>query len=102
MSDVEADPTAGERAADEQDDGAVAPTATAVLEYLVKALVDEPDGVEVDAIEGGRGISLEVRVAPGDLGRVIGKRGRTANAIRTVTRAAAVRDDARVDIEFLE
>ncbi len=97
MSDVEADPTV-----DEQDDDAVAPTAAAVLEYLVKALVDEPDGVEVDAIEGGRGVSLEVRVAPGDLGRVIGKRGRTANAIRTVTRAAAVRDDARVDIEFLE
>jgi predicted RNA-binding protein YlqC (UPF0109 family) len=78
-------------------------TARAVLDYLVKALVDEPDGVEIDTIERGRGgVSLEVRVAPGDLGRVIGKRGRTAQAIRTVVRAAAVRDGVDVGVEFLE
>lgn len=73
-----------------------------VLEYLVKALVDEPEGVEVDAIERRGGVQLEVRVAPGDMGRVIGKRGRTAQAIRAVTRAAAVKDDVEVNIEFLE
>ena len=79
-----------------------ATTAAAVLEYLVRQLVDEPDGVAVEAVERSRGVQLEVRVAPGDMGRVIGKRGRTAQAIRTVTRAAAVRDGVEVNIEFLE
>jgi hypothetical protein len=79
-----------------------AATASGVLEYLVRALVDEPDGVEVDAIDRRGGIQLEVRVAPGDMGRVIGKRGRTAQAIRAVTRAAAVKDDVEVNIEFME
>lgn len=82
--------------------GASAATASGVLEYLVKALVDEPDGVEVDAIDRRGGVQLEVRVAPGDMGRVIGKRGRTAQAIRAVTRAAAVKDGVEVNIEFLE
>jgi uncharacterized protein len=79
-----------------------AATAAAVLEYLVRQLVDDPDGVSVDAVDRSRGVQLEVRVAPGDMGRVIGKRGRTAQAIRTVTRAAAVRDEVEVNIEFLE
>ena len=80
----------------------LAATAAAVLEYLVRQLVDEPDGVEVDAVDRSRGVQLEVRVAPGDMGRVIGKRGRTAQAIRTVTRAAASKDGVEVNIEFLE
>lgn len=79
-----------------------AATAATVLEYLVRQLVDEPDGVTVEAVDRSRGVQLEVRVAPGDMGRVIGKRGRTAQAIRTVTRAAAVRDGVEVNIEFLE
>lgn len=79
-----------------------AATAAAVLEYLVRHLVDEPDGVEVEIVDRSRGVQLEVRVAPGDMGRVIGKRGRTAQAIRTVTRAAAVKDEIDVNIEFLE
>ncbi len=86
-------------------DGNAAPAAhaTAVLEYLVGAVVEEPDGVEVDMDDRrGRTVRLEVRVAPGDMGRVIGKRGRVANAIRTVVRAAAVRDDVDVDIEFVD
>ena len=77
-------------------------TASGVLEYLVQALVDEPDGVEVAAIDRRGGVQLEVRVAPGDMGRVIGKRGRTAQAIRAVTRAAAVKDGVEVNIEFME
>lgn len=79
-----------------------AATAAAVLEYLVRQLVDEPDSVTVDAVDRSRGVQLEVRVAPGDMGRVIGKRGRTAQAIRTVTRAAAVKDGVEVNIEFME
>jgi predicted RNA-binding protein YlqC (UPF0109 family) len=79
-----------------------APTATAVLGYLVQSLVDDPDGVSVEAVEGRRGITLEVRVAPGDMGRVIGKKGRTAQSIRTVVRAAAQRDGVDVDVDFVD
>ena len=79
-----------------------AATARDVCEYLVKAVVDEPDGVEVDVVDR-RGRSLiEVHVAPGDMGRVIGKRGRIAQSIRTVVRAAAVRDGAEVDVDFVD
>ena len=78
-------------------------TAAAVLEYITKAVVDEPDSVEVDTREGRRGaVSLEVQVADDDMGRVIGKRGRVANSIRTVVRAAAARDGVEVDVEFVE
>jgi len=79
-----------------------AATARDVCEYVVKQIVEEPDGVEVEVNEQGRVTAIEVRVAPGDMGRVIGKRGRIAQSIRTVVRAAAVRDGATVDVEFLE
>jgi predicted RNA-binding protein YlqC (UPF0109 family) len=88
--------------ATDENEGPV-PTARTVLEYLVRAVVDEPDAVEVDVDEGRHGnLQLLVRVGPDDMGRVIGRRGRVANAIRTVVRAAAVRDDAQVDVEFLD
>jgi len=77
-------------------------TARTVLDYLVRAVVDDPDSVEVNVEEGGRRPTLNVTVAPGDMGRVIGKRGRVATSIRTVTRSAAVRDGVEVDIEFLD
>ena len=76
--------------------------ARSVLEYLVRAVVDDPDSVEVEVDEGGRRTTLNVTVGEGDMGRVIGKRGRVATSIRTVTRAAAVRDGVEVDIEFLD
>lgn len=77
-----------------------APTAINVLDLLVTSLVDDPDAVRIDPIEQRDRVRLEVRVGPDDMGRVIGKRGRVANAIRTVVRAAAVRDDVQVDVEF--
>jgi len=89
---------------DDELDGNRIPAATArdVCEYLVRAVVDEPDGVEVD-VENRRGrTTIEVHVSQGDMGRVIGKRGRVAQAIRTVVRAAAVRDGADVDVEFVD
>jgi predicted RNA-binding protein YlqC (UPF0109 family) len=79
-----------------------AATATAVLEYLVRAVVDDPDSVVVDPAEGRNGITLQVRVAPGDMGRVIGKRGRVANSIRTIVRAAAARDGVDADVDFVD
>ena len=72
-----------------------------VLEYLAVSVVDDPDAVVVEATEGrGRGVNLELHVAPSDMGRVIGRRGRVVQAIRTVVRAAAAREgvDARVDV----
>ena len=79
-----------------------APTATAVLTHIVRSIVDDADAVQVDTIDDGDRVRLDVRVGPGDLGRVIGRRGRTAQSIRTVVRAAATRDDVDVDVEFLD
>ena len=100
----ELDELAGEDETDDEVDGnpITAGNARAVLDYLVRAVVDDPDSVEVEIEEGGRRPSLNVTVAPGDMGRVIGKRGRVATSIRTVTRSAAVRDGVEVDIEFLD
>lgn len=77
-----------------------APTAVAVLEHLVRSIVDDPDAVRVSTGRSRGRIKLEVSVGPGDLGRVIGRRGRTAQSIRTVVRAAAVRDSVDVDVDF--
>jgi predicted RNA-binding protein YlqC (UPF0109 family) len=86
---------------DEVDGNSVpAATATSVLDLLVSSLVDDPEAVRIDQIEQRDRVRLEVRVGPDDMGRVIGKRGRVANAIRTVVRAAAVRDGVDVDVEF--
>lgn len=79
-----------------------APTAAAVLEHIVKSIVDDPAAVHVEATPDRGKVRLDVRVGPGDLGRVIGRRGRTAQSVRTVVRAAATRDDTDVDIEFLD
>ena len=66
-----------------------------MIEYLVKELVDEPDEVTVTEIPGDDTTTYEVHVAPGDLGKVIGKQGRIANALRTVTKAVAMKDKKR-------
>ncbi len=76
--------------------------AAGVLDYLVRQLVDAPDLVRIDVDDRRRTLRLDVRVGPGDMGRVIGRRGRTANAIRTVVRAAASKDEVEVDVEFVE
>ena len=79
-----------------------APTAIAVLEHVVRSIVDNPDAVQVDAREDADKVFLEVRVGEGDLGRVIGRRGRTAQSIRTVVRAAASRDGVSIDVDFVD
>ena len=79
-----------------------APVATAVLDHVVRSIVDNPDAVRVEGVTDGDKIVLEVRVGEGDLGRVIGRRGRTAMSIRTVVRAAATRDGVDVDVDFVD
>ena len=67
------------------------------VEHLVRGIVDNPDDVTVDLVTGRRGRTLEVRVNPEDLGKVIGRNGRTATAFRTVISALAGRGGSRID-----
>ena len=75
---------------------------TELLEFLVKALAEDPEAVEVEELEEDGDLIYEISVAEGDLGRVIGKGGRIANAIRTIAKAAAVRIDRRVIVDILD
>ncbi len=74
--------------------------ARAVLEHVARSIVDEPDAVVVKTEAGRNGLRFDLHVAPGDMGRIIGKRGRVAQALRVLVRSAAARDgtDATVDI----
>lgn len=71
-----------------------------MVEYMAKSLVDEPDKVYVEEIRGHRSIVLELHVASDDMGRVIGKGGRVANAMRSLLRVAALREGKRVSLEI--
>jgi len=73
----------------------------ALVEAIARALVDHPEAVEVNEVEGERSTILELKVAPDDMGKVIGKQGRIAKAIRTVVKAAATKDDKRVVVEII-
>ncbi len=73
-----------------------------LLEHIAKALVDEPDQVEVKQTDSDRLIILELRVAENDMGKVIGKQGRIAKAIRTVVNAAAVKENKKVVVEIVQ
>jgi predicted RNA-binding protein YlqC (UPF0109 family) len=75
---------------------------TELLEFLVRALVEDPEAVVVEELEEDGDLVYEITVADGDLGRVIGKGGRVANAIRTIAKAAAVRLDRRVIVDILD
>ena len=73
-----------------------------LVSYLASNLVDEPDTVRVREIQNGDSVILEVSVAPDDMGKVIGRHGRVARAIRTVTKAAAARQGRRAMVEIVE
>jgi predicted RNA-binding protein YlqC (UPF0109 family) len=75
---------------------------TELLEFLVRSLVEDPEAVVVEELEEEGDLVYEISVAEGDLGRVIGKGGRVANAIRTIAKAAAVRLDRRVIVDILD
>ena len=72
-----------------------------LVEYIAKSLVDHPEQVEVREIQGETGLILELRVAPEDMGKVIGKQGRIAKAIRTVVKAASVNSPKPVFVEII-
>ncbi len=73
-----------------------------LTEYIAKSLVDHPDEVAVDEIRHGNRVTLELSVAKDDMGRVIGKSGRVANAIRTLLRVAAEREGCQVTLDVVE
>ena len=73
-----------------------------LVEYIAKSLVDNPDEVKVNEVEGTQSIIIELKVAPEDMGKIIGKQGRIAKAIRTVVKAAAIKDDKRVVVEIIQ
>jgi predicted RNA-binding protein YlqC (UPF0109 family) len=73
-----------------------------LIEYIAKALVDHPEQVSVNALEGSQATVLELNVAKGDLGKVIGKQGRTAKAIRTILAAASAKNRKRTMLEIVE
>lgn len=75
---------------------------TEIVEYLARRLVDEPDAVRVEEVERDGDTVLQLYVAPDDVGKVIGRQGRIARALRTVVRASAAREDRRVLLEIME
>jgi hypothetical protein len=73
-----------------------------LVEVIAKALVDHPDEVKVTQIEGEKSLIIELSVAPDDMGKVIGKHGRIAKALRTVVKAVAMKDRKKVVVEILQ
>lgn len=72
-----------------------------LVEYIVKSLVDKPEAVDVRETQGETVTILEIRTAPEDSGKVIGREGRIANAIRTIVKAASAKQQKRVTVEIL-
>ncbi len=72
-----------------------------LVEVIAKALVDNPDEVTVEEKSEGKNVKLELHVAPSDMGKVIGKQGRIAKAIRCVVKAASTKEDIRVDVDII-
>ena len=75
---------------------------TEIVEYLARRLVDDPDAVRVEEVEREDAVIVQLHVAPDDVGKVIGRQGRIARALRTVVRASAARRDQRVLLEIVE
>ncbi len=73
-----------------------------LVEFIAKALVDHPDQVCVNEVEGSQSVIIELKVAQEDMGKIIGKQGRIAKAIRTVVKAAAIKDNRRVVVEIIQ
>ena len=94
VSDAPVDDMAGNRV-----EGA---TARAVLEYIAREVASDPEGVVIEVDDSGRTLRLRVHVAPDDMGRMIGRRGRVAQAIRTIVRVAGSRDGTDTNVDFVD
>lgn len=73
-----------------------------LVEFIAKSLVENPEEVEVNEVEGNQSVIIELKVAQEDMGRVIGKQGRIAKAMRTIVKAAAIKDNKRVVVEIIQ
>ena len=73
-----------------------------LVEYIVRSLVDQPESVEVNVVEGEKSTILERRVSPDDIGKVIGKQGRIAKALRTILSATATKSGKHASLEILD
>ncbi len=73
-----------------------------LVEFIARSLVDDPDAVRVTEVAADHGVVIELRVASADMGKVIGKQGRIARALRAVVKAAAIRSGTRVMVEILQ
>ncbi|MBN1823073.1 MAG: KH domain-containing protein [Endomicrobiales bacterium] len=73
-----------------------------IVQYIAKALVDDPDAVEVREVAGEKATVIELKVAEGDRGKVIGKEGRIIKSIRTIVNSASVKFDKRATVEIVE
>ena len=74
---------------------------TALVETIAKALVAQPEAIEVTEVASDWEVTVSLKVAPEDMGKVIGKQGRIAKAIRTLVKASATRDDKRINVEIM-
>lgn len=73
-----------------------------VLQTIIESLVEDKSGIQINQIDGEKNIVFEVRVASGDMGRIIGKEGRIAKSIRTIFKAVAAKEQKKVTIEFID
>ena len=85
---------------DDYDDYDDISTAERVLDVCLRSIVDDQDAIEIDTVGGGRRLTLHVSVASDDMGKIIGKRGRVANALRAVVKAAGGRDNQSATVEI--
>ena len=99
---VEGSQVAHETEEDDAGNRVAGGTARSVLEHVARSIVDDPEGVAVEVSETRSGIHLALHVAQGDMGRIIGRRGRTAQALRTLVRAAAARDGQEASVDIVD
>jgi predicted RNA-binding protein YlqC (UPF0109 family) len=76
--------------------------AGAVLDFVARSIVDDPDSVRIETERDRRGVTLRLHVAPDDMGKVIGRRGRVAQSIRTLVRATAAKEGAEVNVDIVD
>jgi hypothetical protein len=100
--DDDVDDMAGNRVDDMAGNRVEGGSARAVLDYIARSLAGEPDAVVVETEESQRGVRFRIHVAPGDMGRMIGRRGRVAQAIRTLVRVAGSREGVDTNVDFVD